>query len=1163
MSGGEPIPSHPLASELLSRRHAVVEASAGTGKTFLIEQVAAELVARGAVRLDQLLVVTFTEKAAAELRARVRRLFERLAGAPEAAAPGCWRLDAEGRARVAAALRSADAAPIGTIHAFCHGVLRDHAFAGGRLLDEELADEGARFTRAFQDVLRAAPRDEELRAALALWTGEGAKLADLEALVHDCHRLRGPIAPAWSEEAIEAALSALPSLTEARAAAGEVSRPCVAKTRLALEIVYGILASWRASAGRPASERFAIVLRLWRDDGERMTRSDPVPLRYARKQLEHALARGAPVERLTSALSGLCAAAPGVTPYVTALARDRVEARLAREQQERGGIDFHAMLAEVDRALGLPDSPLLPALRARYRVALIDEFQDTDELQWRIFRRVFSSSPDGHSLYLVGDPKQAIYAFRGGDVESCLAARRDLLAPGEEPFRLSENFRSTAPLLEALNQILDQTAQEPFFEGEIRYDTPVRCGRPELTFEDAARPEPVHLLPTQEDRAAQGVLIPPLARTIAAEIHRLIGGPAPARIDGEPVRARDVFVLAQKRAELELVAAELRRAGVPFAFYKQAGLFQTAEARHLEDVLAAVADPGDREARFRAYLTPFFGLALADLPAAADLPESHPALARLRRFARLAGERHPAALARALLTESGLVRRLIAFGDGERSLANYLQVLELLQRGAGEGAGAARMAGTLRALRQGQLQPPGEEEDLQRLSTDEEAVQLLTLHAAKGLEAAVVFVAGGFTAGRGGGARPVHLPPEGRRHVLVGPEPEPWRLRAAAEAAREEERLLYVALTRARGRLYLPFLGVFDPKRPAETEEAGRITGPYRHVNRRLRTLLAGGLARAPLFRIVAAGARPPEARAPAGAPLTLPAGLLDEPEGDDWAELRRRHAGFVTTSFSGLARRLPVEEEPADARADGPDRARPGPDELPGGATSGSFLHELLARVAPEAALASPSPEALGRHPEVAWLLQDAARRFDIPARFHGHALALVHAALASPVALGGEVVPGLASVPALRREVEFLFPIPDGQPPPRAAGDREPPPFTVRRGFIVGFIDLLFTHGGRVYFGDWKSNCLPAFEGEKLAEGFSPYELQARLYTLAVLRMLRLRSAAEYEARFGGFAFLFLRGLSPSGTGREGVYFRRPAFAEVRGWERELAALSYGEAA
>jgi exodeoxyribonuclease V beta subunit len=1212
-----------VLAQIPTGQHAVLEASAGTGKTYALEHLVAELVISGQATLEQLLVVTFTEKAAAELRGRVRKLLERLRAttAPlpsEASASSYWCLDDAARARLGDALRRFDSAAICTIHAFCRQALSEHAFANGRLFDEELVDAGEQFSQAFHEVLRTCvTADADFEGWLRLWKQAGHDIAALQGLLDDCAKARGRIVPSWDPGLVDQAFDALPGLEQALEIAEDVGRrDVVGRTQVALGLVYECRERWRKSQGGGQLERYRVLSAL-HEPSEQLPKTSPVAIDYAlaklagvadkarkaagagkkpndafpvhpersRGALDSARAERsgsansvsgstADVAKLTELLTALSAAAPGVEPLLAGLLLPLVKKQLLQRKRQAGLFDFDDMLSLVADSLADAGSPLLAALRQRFRFALIDEFQDTDEVQWRVFRRLFFESPDGHVLYLIGDPKQAIYRFRGADVDTYLAAKREVLA-GRAPVYLDQNFRSTQALIDGYNEVLDQKAAPPFFKGEdIRYDRPVTCGKPGFKLVDPKRPAAIHVYVTNAKSASAGKVLPRLGAAIAAEIRRLVSPEAPTVfLEGgkrgrQPLAHRDVYVLCATSKELALVAEQLREENIPFAFYKQAGLFQTVEARHLEAVLEAIADPDSRARRFAAWLTPFFGLALADLKRGADVPETDPLMARLRDWSHLAQKRDYQRLFRLLLEDSGLMRRLIVFGKGERALTNYLQLLEFLREHlASRGATVAEMARELASLRQKVIRPSAEDGGLQRLETERDAVQLLSMHMSKGLEAPVVFLAGGFAKPPGEGdveVQGLHLPAkEGAREraVLVGGSPQDLVRLAKEEDEREGERLLYVALTRAGARLYLPFVGgVGDAGFAAERTVSGR----FHHVNQRLEAILnerqrAGGRATlSELFTVEVLDDAPAAVALEASPVLaTVDERLLDAPADNGWRAVSARHAGFITTSFSGMQRSMHAHEEDVEAtQAETFDRARPKPEELPGGASSGSFLHEVLAEAPLEAARAVKSAAELGAHEGVKDLFASMASRFGVSAAHRRHALQLIHAALRAPLDLNGVALDGVASAGRVLRELEFLYPIPEEEHP--RLGDwpdaDERRPFEIRRGFVVGFIDLIFEHQGKTYFGDWKSNCLPDFGVESLEAGFKPYEWQARLYTLALAKLLRLRSEADFDERFGGHLFLFLRGMRVDGAPNEGVVFRRPTWSEVCGWEKEL---------
>jgi len=360
------------------------------------------------------------------------------------------------------------------------------------------------------------------------------------------------------------------------------------------------------------------------------------------------------VERLPAHLpqpgptGAACAAAlelARTTPSLTAaLARSilgPVRHELARHKREVGQYDFDDMLTLVDEALRGPRAgALVTAMRERWRYALIDEFQDTDETQWNIFRRAFfepaGRREDGKSVvYLVGDPKQSIYRFRGADVETYLRASADVVQGGGARIALDTSYRATRALVEAQNTLFDASAAAPFFTGSIAH-APVACGRPELALVDGDGREvkPVHVF-----RFEREVSLPALAARIAREIRTLTDPARPWKLGGEAVALQDVFVLTRTGMEGRVVGAALRAAGVPHAFFKEEGLFQTDEAREIRTLLLAVDEPGDRARRLAAWLTPFFSLPLAEVERARELPAAHPFVARLQTWKALADAR--------------------------------------------------------------------------------------------------------------------------------------------------------------------------------------------------------------------------------------------------------------------------------------------------------------------------------------------------------------------------------------------------------------------------------------------------------------------------------------------------------------------------------------------
>jgi exodeoxyribonuclease V beta subunit len=1128
-------------------RHVVIDASAGTGKTYTLEHLVVELVLSTDLTIDRLLCVTFTEKATHEIRARVRSKLEALlSGRGEPAteeqirAGDAWTLDDRGRKKLEAALHAFDASTIATIHAFCHRVLRENAFASGRCFEERQVDGREAFGRALRDALRTElARDPERARWLEAALKSGWSLGRIEELLWSCARERAPIRPPFEPAALDAALARFP-VDDAREPRnlGEFKAWGVhAKTASTLCDTLSDLADvverTRAAADAPQFVREAkdLVAKL----RNKLPALSPRPGRAA---------------QVVAAALDLARATPPFSAAIAQALLDGVKDELARGKRASGRYDFDDMLLLLDEALRSPrGDTLAEAMRQRWRYALIDEFQDTDETQWSIFRRAFFERGAGRTpsvLLVVGDPKQSIYRFRGADVDTYLAASDEVLAAGGARVRLGDNYRATPALVAATNRFFDQNAADPFFTGEVEYE-PVACGRAERKLVDAAgRP----LSPLCALRFRREMPLADLGLWISREVRAATDTANPWRLDGRALAFGDVFVLTRTGREGREIGRALRAAGVPHAFYKEDGLFQTQEAKDLRALLSAIDEPDDPARRVAAWLTPFFGLPLAEVERARGLPLAHPLLARLYAWKALAEARDFDRLFQSIVRDSGFVRRELFFAEGERDLTNTLHLLEVLTEYARGGRVTLRdlvqeLAGLVAKTRL----PLDLEGNMQRLESDRSAVQIMTIHKAKGLEAPLVFVAGGHTGGGSEGERARIYHEGGRRLAWVGsPSPDVKPL-IDREEREEEQRLMYVALTRAMGRVYLPCVCSDDgaPK---------SLRGPYDPVNRRVHALIE---ERDPMLAVEDVGAESLDAPPAAAGAAWRPAAelLREEPEESGYAALRERHAAAVVTSYTRLRSARATARSPWAAPLEGrsSEKAAAAIDELPAttlraARSSGIFLHELLER-APLASFVPRGSLAEWRvRPEVGALFDEAIAAHRIDPAQREHAEQLVWTAYMTPVALpGGGRLEGFAAAGALSREMDFVYPIP--RPTHPAFGEDADSPLAIEHGYVRGSLDLAFEHQGLTYFADWKSDSLASYAPEALARHVAAHYMdQAKLYALAVVRLLGVRSRADHESRFGGLLYCFLRGFGETG----GLWSARPGWDEIVAWDESL---------
>jgi exodeoxyribonuclease V beta subunit len=1124
-------------------RNAVIEASAGTGKTFTLEHLVVELLLKTDATIDRLLVVTFTEKATNELRARVRaKLVELLSSSPphEAATEkgDFWSIDDDARERLARAVHAFDGATITTIHAFCQRVLREQAFDSGRMFEEKQVDGRDAFGRAIREALRRGiARDRERAQWLEVALRIGWSIGRIEELLWECVQSRGEPRPLLDAATLNQHLDAFP-IEDARRADG-VAEMCD----------WGMHPATAKTVARRLYELADVVERsgVARSLPAYVLSSQDVGFAYLLQKLPSFLPRPGRVARLCDAALELAGSTPTFAAGLAQMILPPVRDEFTRRKREAGQYDFDDMLTLVDEALsGSRGDTLATAMRDRWRYVLIDEFQDTDETQWSIFRQAFFDRAGRSSvLYLVGDPKQSIYRFRGADVHTYLRAREEIVAAGGRPVPLDQNHRATRSLVDATNLIFDQAAPNRIFSGSIEY-RPVTCGRPDRTLVDGSgrATSPVHVMRFCAAPDAEAVAA--LGHWMAREIEAITDPSRPWRLDGRALEYGDVFVLTRNAREGRTTGAALRAAGVPHAFYKQDGLFQTNEATEVRTLLLAIDEPHDRARRLSAWLTPFFGLSLADIERARDLPGSHPIVARLHEWKALADARDFDRLFERLLQGSGVVRREIFFADGERELTNYLHVLELLREHAHRSHATLRdLVHALSGLIDGTRLPLDLEGNVQRLESERRAVQIMTIHKSKGLQAPIVFVVGGFSQPRGDEVRIYHE--GGKRLAWVGAASDPEvEAHSKAEEREEEQRLMYVALTRAEGRLYLPCAVRDAVPGQAGGDEPRALRGPYDIVNRRIAELLRADQPSLSVQDVVPVGEATGVIESGRRGHGWHPAAALLNEENDSvsYAELRQRHAGAFVTSYTRMkGERAAARRTQGEGIAEAIDEA-PGI-ELRGARSSGVFLHELLERMPIASFAESAGLEPWRLRAEVSLLFDEAMATHRIDRGQRAHAEQLVWWAYTTRLALPrGGWLEGIAASPRVAREMGFVFSIPESA---RKAG-----PARTVCGYVRGSIDLAFEHEGHTYFVDWKSDSLSSYSPEALGRHIHlRYEAQAQLYCVAIGKLLGAKTRAEYDARFGGMFYCFLRGFGARGCGLWSV---RPSWDEVLSWENAL---------
>ncbi|NVZ28538.1 exodeoxyribonuclease V subunit beta [Pseudomonas gingeri] len=1195
----------PLALAFPLRGSQLIEASAGTGKTFTISALYLRLVlghggeAAGFGREllpPQILVVTFTDAATKELRDRIRT---RLAEAArffrdETAAPD--DLIAQLRAeysieqwpacanRLDIAAQWMDEAAVSTIHGWCQRMLREHAFDSGSLFTQTLeTDHSDLLGEVLRDYWRLycyKMQGDALNWVRANWGGPAALLPRVRALFgsdRSAGERQDDVEPA---ELIDACLR------ERRAALVQLKTPWKQWAAELREICLQGVAN-KTVDGRKMQARYFEPwfdkLTAWADDDTQEQLDIGTGFtRLTADGLAEAWKGDAPRHPGLDAMPGLKASLDALpTPDAAVLehAARWVGARFEDEKRRRAEMGFDDMLLRLDAALQADGGERLASLiREQFPVALIDEFQDTDPVQYRIFESIYrieDNNPDG-GLFLIGDPKQAIYAFRGADIYTYLRARQ---ATSGRLHTLGTNFRSSHAMVDSVNHVFARAEQREQGRGAFLFrdgaQNPVPFlpvasqGRKEVFEIDGQPPAALNLWQLSSGQPLSGAVYrQQLAATCASEIVALLNGGQQGRIgfsrDGQlkGVLPSDIAILVRDGKEAQAVRGELAARGVRSVYLSDKdSVFAAQEAHDLLAWLKACAEP-DVERPLRAALACItLNLPLAELERLnQDELAWEARVMQFRGYRTLWRTQGVLPMLRRLLHDFQLPQALIARSDGERVLTNLLHLSELLQQAAGELDGEQAL---IRHLSEHlALSGQAGEEQILRLESDEQLVKVVTIHKSKGLEYPLVFLPFICSVKPVDGSRlPLHYhDSEGRAQVSLKPTAE-LIAQADDERLAEDLRLLYVALTRAQ---HACWLGVADLKRGNNNSSVlhlsalGYLLGGGAVLGES--TALAGWLAQLQQDCPTLAWGELPEPTDASFQPPRNQATLLEpllpkRRAAEHWwiASYSALRIGDQLSSDSDEAPESPQAQKLFDDERLDPDAPREvaasGGDihRFPRGPNPGTFLHGLLEWAGEERFTAdrtliekavAPRCNLRGWKGWIETLSDWLAHLLQVPLRLGNDQPPVILAGLDSYQV---EMEFWFASHKVDVHQVDELVRRHTHGGVARAAA--EP---VLLNGMFKGFIDLTFEHQGRYYVADYKSNWLgaddTAYTEQAMAASIleNRYDLQYVLYLLALHRQLKARLVDyDYDRHMGGALYLFLRGTrSPS----QGAYFARP---------------------
>lgn len=1159
----------------------LIEASAGTGKTYtlavlylrLLLGLGGENAFSRLLSVQEILVVTFTEAATEELRGRIRQNIHDLRLAcirGEASQPGLATLLAQIEDRqtaaslLLAAERQMDEAAIYTIHGFCQRMLTQNAFESGILFEQTLIqDEQSLRRQATADFWRRHCYPLPLSLAKVVnneWRGPDELLADL------LPYLQGE----------------MPDLQQQIVTFDEINQ----KHQKIIEQIEQIKKQWCESSHafadiitqsavdkRGYSSRY-LPLWLARVDEWAQEKTEDYTLAKELKNFRQSILQEktkadgiVPVHPVFIAIEQLFIEPLTLRDLLLARALSEVRMSIQVEKRKYAKLGFDDLLSRLDNALQNPMSEQLAALiRQRYPIAMIDEFQDTDPQQYRIFSRIYLNQPqkeqNNTGLLLIGDPKQAIYAFRGADIFTYMQARQDV----SSHYTMAINWRSSPDMVQSVNQLFQRSESAFIFEQIPFLPVEAAENNHQYCFELNGQKQPALQFLLQDETGVsvnnyQAVMAEQCAMQIRDWL--VAGQQGKARLisgNDRPagnVSAADIAILVRTGKEAAIMRDALSQLGIPSVYLSnRESVFATLEAKDLLWILQAILTPENEGAVRCALATSLFGLDAGQIEHLNQDEKSWDSVVyEFGAYRQHWFKRGVLPMLQQIMHQRRLAENLLASESGERRLTDIMHIGELLQEASLQLESENALVHWLAQ----QIAQPNIQADNQqlRLESDSHLVRIVTIHKSKGLQYPLVclpFICS-FRRSESG---LYHDRTTFKAILDLQQHPEHVKL-AEEERLAEDLRLLYVALTRSIFHCSVGIAPLIIGNRRKEGDSdlhksaLGYLIQQGQAANSADLKQILYELCGDKSIGLKVVGNEDVSMwsdRKQVSVPLA--AKTFTREIRDHWR----------VTSYSGLQQHgntqsyelLPLFDTDALGEIAQEDDNQFTPYSFPKGAAAGTFLHSLL------------EPLDFSQPIDGLWLAEQI-KQFNLEEHWLFVLERWLQDILQTPLNSQGIK---LADISADKKQAELQFYLPIDSLLQAKTLDRlikrfdplsaECPEldFAQVKGMLKGFIDLVFYWQGRYYLLDFKSNWLgnngSAYNQQAMKNAMAEhrYDLQYQLYSLALHRHLQHRLPNyDYQQHFGGVFYLFLRGMAQDKLG-QGVFYCRPEQELIEGMDQ-----------
>ena len=1190
----------PLFEKIDLNNHGIIEASAGTGKTYTIQNFIIRLLkdsfqkfennkVRAPLSIEELLIVTYTEKAAGELKTRIREAVEKELRIAQA---GANNSNENYREYLRLTLSELQQANISTIHGFCKKIISTYPFECNTTLKQDIISDNeglkkevflriknhwkkdyAKFIDEFDLLIQNDFMESIIKVAQEVVIGDSTFMPStdsLETLILSRENHTNSLIESASIflekiETLKKEIQSDPSICIELETVQKALNQCVIELKNITDRKFPSSLTLTASAFKNARS---------------------IPFKFFEKSLRPAIKDefGDLYSELHVLFNELSAINNDVFNEFIGREAFLIKESWQIKKAQLGGLSFNDIIKLVRDALCLENSLLKTELVQQFKFGIIDEFQDTNTYQWDIFRQLFleDNSKKERLLYLVGDPKQSIYSFQGADVETYNKAKK-LIAEKYlgASYVLDHNFRSTPQMISAYNAAFENGKSSEkvksktvvkdanwFLSDDISYDQPVKAGLEESVLyraDDSSTDSQAigqdllnnALTIFESNQKSIGEIRSEYAKWAINKINTIIvdseTSPILKRVSDnpekyEPLSYGDIVFLVRSKSQAKAFTKELAKAEIPYSFYKQEGIFQSEDCFHFITLLKAILDFGNQDSNIKAaLLTPFFNWNLYDVAHIDRLQDKRGHYEIFEPLKVYSEKSNWVGLINYLFEKTNIELTLPLLEDGVRRLSNIRQISEYFLKITREKAGGLRDYILLFEALYANEASVGDDENLYAKETESNCVQIMTMHSSKGLEFPIVFV----------------LPQDqysliGNVHCLNDHNNQDslkqiWHTKSSQfpkdefklKGNQENARLNYVAFTRAGCKLFVPLLKAKSELKLTlegliESNQSNFISTESLQKQEELNLIVKKSLQ------------------------SDISSDDLDNElitASDSVTQFRSQlnQQKMALTSYSALVHSQ-MAQHSDQGREDKNEEVQLLDlvalsdskneiyvyDSLPKGAASGNAIHEILEvidydQMRPFISIKNIEEVTLDSIPKSIAALIEARLNANGILSYNNAEFQIRQTFLMISQVLGSQIfsdekILELIDLKTIDRkeEAEFHF-----------SFDRQGLPFPKNTdniaGYVLGYIDLTFrvklADGSYKYHVlDWKSNTLSNYDHPHLDKAMkdSGYDLQAKLYTLALDQWLQASLKEKYDRKkhLGLPCYAFVRGNQTQST-------------------------------